>query len=304
MGTPCGYGCLRNTLTRSKFQNFPVGVGGGGGMPPDLPRVLCGMCAQQLCTVYTHTHTPISTLCPSPFLNLCITPLLHSACIRVRDGGPSLHPLQGVLNSLKKPLLAIKGQDGFLIVFRKVVLSVKLSFLMLYDSSPFSPAFILPPFPSAPPPSLFFTPSSFSLLFPSRSHSSPLLPFSPSSFLYSSFPLFPSPTLSPTFPFPFNLLFLISLSLASLPFVFPIPILLCLTLPPFPPSLLSLSPSFLPSSLPSSLSSLLSSLFSQFDENVYLAVSQDEEDTEESLTRKLFVFNRIVTLLYGPVDSK
>ena len=131
-----------------------------------------------------------------------------------------------------------------------------------------------------------------------------LLPFSPSSFLYSSFPLFPSPTLSPTFPFPFHLLFLISLSLASLPFVFPIPILLCLTLPPFSPSFLSLSPSFLPSFLPSSLSSLLSSLFSQFDENVYLAVSQDEEDTEESLTRKLFVFNRIVTLLYGPVDSK
>ena len=258
------------------------------------------VCVHSNCVLYTHTHTPISTLCPSPFLNLCITPLLHSACIRVRDGGPSLHPLQGVLNSLKKPLLAIKGQDGFLIVFRKVVLSVKLSFLMLYDSSPFSPAFILPPFPSAPPPSLFFTPSSFSLLFPSRSHSSPLLPFSPSSFLYSfsSFPLSHSFThfsfpLQPSIPhLPFS-------CFSTLCFSYPHSSLSCPS--PFSSSLLSLSPSFLPSSLPP-FSLLLS--FSQFDENVYLAVSQDEEDTEESLTRKLFVFNRIVTLLYGPVDSK
>lgn len=42
----------------------------------------------------------------------------------------------------------------------------------------------------------------------------------------------------------------------------------------------------------------------QFGENVYIAVSKDEGETEESLTKKLFVFNRIITMLHGPVDSR
>ena len=42
----------------------------------------------------------------------------------------------------------------------------------------------------------------------------------------------------------------------------------------------------------------------QFGDNVYIAFSKDEEDTEEILTKKLFVFSRIFTMLYGPVDYK
>ncbi len=41
----------------------------------------------------------------------------------------------------------------------------------------------------------------------------------------------------------------------------------------------------------------------QFDEHVYIALSK-EGDSEEVLTKKLLVFNRIVTLLYGPVHNK
>ena len=55
-----------------------------------------------------------------PPLLQSLDPSLHSACFRVGDCGSSLHPVQCVLNSLKKPVLAIKGEDDFLIVFRKV----------------------------------------------------------------------------------------------------------------------------------------------------------------------------------------
>lgn len=44
-------------------------------------------------------------------------------------------------------------------------------------------------------------------------------------------------------------------------------------------------------------------LSSQFGEQVYIALSKDG-DCEEVLTKKLLVFNRIVTLLYGPVHTK
>ena len=203
-------------------------------------------------------------------------------------------------------------------------LSLSLSSLLfpVPFPSPFLPLFLLPSFPSPTisrlPYSCFSTlcslyphlsiPAPPSLLFPSfyPLHSLPptSLPPSPShlpSFLSLSFPLSPSAppplfSLSHSFSHPFSFsfytLFLASLSLASLPFVLSIPI-----------SSISSFLSFSPSSLPSSHSSF-SNIPSQFDDSVYLAVSQDEEDTEESLTRKLFVFNRIVTLLYGPVDSK
>ena len=35
-----------------------------------------------------------------------------------------------------------------------------------------------------------------------------------------------------------------------------------------------------------------------------IAVSKDEGETEEVLTKKLFIFSRIFTMLYGPVDYK
>ncbi|XP_064383675.1 BLOC-3 complex member HPS1-like isoform X2 [Halichondria panicea] len=44
-------------------------------------------------------------------------------------------------------------------------------------------------------------------------------------------------------------------------------------------------------------------VFRKFDEHVYIALSK-EGDSEEVLTKKLLVFNRIVTLLYGPVHNK
>ena len=37
---------------------------------------------------------------------------------------------------------------------------------------------------------------------------------------------------------------------------------------------------------------------------MFIAISKDEGDTEEVLTKKLFIFNRIFTMLYGPVDYK
>ena len=45
-------------------------------------------------------------------------------------------------------------------------------------------------------------------------------------------------------------------------------------------------------------------LFSQFGDNVCIAVSKDEGETEEVLTKKLFIFSRIFNMLYGPVDYK
>lgn len=45
-------------------------------------------------------------------------------------------------------------------------------------------------------------------------------------------------------------------------------------------------------------------VFRKFAESLYIGVSGNEEDTEEILTRKLFVFSRIVGLLYGPVDTR
>ena len=42
----------------------------------------------------------------------------------------------------------------------------------------------------------------------------------------------------------------------------------------------------------------------QFDEHVYIALSKEDGDTEEILARKLLVYNRIVTLLYGPVVTR
>jgi len=45
-------------------------------------------------------------------------------------------------------------------------------------------------------------------------------------------------------------------------------------------------------------------VFRKFEEHVYLALSQEEGDTEEVLAKKLFVFNRIITMLYGPVHSR
>lgn len=131
------------------------------------------------------------------------------------------------------------------------------------------------------------SPLSSSHFTPSFSLSSPLfpVPFLPPFSLCSSSPLFPLPLFLPPF---------LLHSISRLPFsCFST---LCSLYPHF---LLSLLPLFLPSS-----HSSFSNIPSQFDDSVYLAVSQDEEDTEESLIRKLFVFNRIVTLLYGPVDSK
>ena len=37
---------------------------------------------------------------------------------------------------------------------------------------------------------------------------------------------------------------------------------------------------------------------------MYIAVSKDEGETEESMGHKLSVFNSIVHFLHGPVDSK
>ena len=42
----------------------------------------------------------------------------------------------------------------------------------------------------------------------------------------------------------------------------------------------------------------------QFEEHVYIALSKEDGDTEEILAKKLLFYNRIVTLLYGPVVTK
>ena len=44
--------------------------------------------------------------------------------------------------------------------------------------------------------------------------------------------------------------------------------------------------------------------YGQFVSSVYIAVSKGKTDTEETLTRELFVFNRIISFLFGPVESR
>ncbi len=41
----------------------------------------------------------------------------------------------------------------------------------------------------------------------------------------------------------------------------------------------------------------------QFGESVYISVGRSDVDTEEALSKRLFAFNSLVGLLYGPVDS-
>lgn len=38
--------------------------------------------------------------------------------------------------------------------------------------------------------------------------------------------------------------------------------------------------------------------------DVYIAISKEDGDTEETMGRKLCVLNRIITLLHGPVSHK
>ena len=37
---------------------------------------------------------------------------------------------------------------------------------------------------------------------------------------------------------------------------------------------------------------------------MYIAISKDEGETEEVLTKRLTIFSKIFTMLYGPVDYK
>lgn len=42
----------------------------------------------------------------------------------------------------------------------------------------------------------------------------------------------------------------------------------------------------------------------QYGGDVYIAISKEDGDTEETMGKKLCVLNRIVTLLHGPVSHK
>ena len=44
--------------------------------------------------------------------------------------------------------------------------------------------------------------------------------------------------------------------------------------------------------------------FLQCGADVYIAISKEDGDTEETMGRKLCVLNRIITLLHGPVGHK